>query len=72
MRHLLAQGPVKSDGDIGWDFIAGAICALWQGHWESCMCWCVHSADNLTSSALLIWMHRTAWMLDIKMLFIFL
>lgn len=54
MRHLLAQGPVKSDGDIGWDFIAGVLCALWQGHWESWMCWCVHPADSLTSSALLI------------------
>lgn len=46
MRHLLAQGPVKSDADVGWDFIAGVICAVWQGHWESWMCWCVHPADQ--------------------------
>lgn len=71
MRHLLAQGPVKSDGGVGWDFIAGVICAMWQGLWESWMCWCVHSADSFTCSVLLFWMHRTAWMLNLKMLFIF-
>lgn len=46
MRHLPAQGPVKSDGDVGWDFISGVICAVWKGHWESWMCWCVNPADQ--------------------------
>lgn len=71
MRHLLAQGPVKSDGEAGWDFIAGVICDMWQGPWESWICCCVHPADSFTCSALLIQMHRTAWMLNMKMLFIF-